>query len=96
MRGQAVQEAFPRTESSVCKDHNAQAKEECPRMWGALMGGGAVSEIRMGSGCLPERMKSKVLTSFHQAPMDAVHCPLSGHNSHPFLPSKILPRMFLP
>lgn len=96
LRGQPGQEAFPRIGSSMCKDHRAYAMEECPRMWGGLVGGGAVAEIRMGSGCLPERMKSKVLTSLHRAPRDAIHCLLSGLNPHPFLPSKILPRIFLP
>lgn len=64
----AGQDAFPRTECSMCKDHKAHVMEKCSRMWGALVEGGGVAEIRIGSGCLPERIKSKVLTSFHQAP----------------------------
>lgn len=37
-------------------------------MQGALAGGGGRgAEIRIVSGCLPEKMKSKVLTSFHEA-----------------------------
>lgn len=89
---------FPEPRAACAKTTGHKPwKSECPRMWGGLVGGGAVSEIRTGSGCLPEIMKSKVLMSFRQAPRDAVHGPLSGHDSHPFLlPSKILPRIFLP
>lgn len=45
----------------------AWAMGKCPRMRDALEGGGGGAEIRIVSGCLPERIKSKVLTSFHKA-----------------------------
>lgn len=62
------QEAFPRTERSMCKGLQTRAVEKCSRMRGALAGGGGSgAEIRIVSGCLPEKMKSKVLTSFHEA-----------------------------